>query len=68
MNLQLKILFNIRALKREQDQEILSFEEGLSLWPLGQGRILTAKIHITKEKNNGMHLYPLKIIKHWSLN
>ena len=41
MDLQQEIFLKIHAMKRERDQERLSFKEGSSLQPLRQGTSLT---------------------------
>ena len=68
MDLQLEIFLKIHALKREREQERLSLKEGSNLQPLRKGRSLTAQLQQSRERKTGIHLHPLKSIKHRRLN
>ena len=62
MDHQLEIFLKIHALKGEREQEMISLKEGSSLQPLRQGRISTAQIQKSRERNTGLHLHPLNSI------
>ena len=61
-------IFKVHALKRYWDQERLSLNEGSSLKPTRKGIISIEQLQQSREKNTGLHLHPLKIIKKWRVN
>ena len=68
MDIQWAIFLKVNSMKREQDQDTLSFNEGPSVYPLRKGRSSTAQIWKSRERKTDLHLHPLKSIKNWRVN